>query len=882
MAKGKESKETPLMRQYAQIKENYPDTVLLFRMGDFFETFGEDAVIASKVAGLTLTKRNNGGAGETELAGFPHHQLDSYLPKFVQAGYRVAVCEQLEDPKLAQGIVKRGVVEVVTPGVALYDRLLDSKTNNFLAAIRLRVERNGFIHAGIAFADVSTGEFQAGEFPFSQIPQIIELIAPSEILISKDQKGEFAEAFERLAEKPSITKIEDWFFEESFVRDILLRNLKTKSLAGFGLEDSPLAVAAAGACLHYISELRNDSPRHIQSIRKFELGDNMTLDYATRRNLEIVYSSGGANDSLIGIIDKTSTASGGRLLKRWVTMPSKKLKTIQSRLDAVEGLIKNREITGQIRSTLSQTSDIERVCGKISAAKVNPRELEALKITISLTKDIKASLLECGDKTLDALANGINPPAEVYELINDAIAGEPTVQLGTGRVFRCGFNPELDEYCNVKDNARALLAEYQESERAATGINSLKVNFNSVFGYYIEITHAHAQKVPERYTRKQTLVNAERFITPELKELEDKILNAESKISELENALFAELRIKLLQYVEPIYALSQGLAIVDCLVCFESAAREYGYSKPIIDESFELEIKGGRHPVVERLLQQGEKYTPNDSKFDYAESGFIHIITGPNMSGKSSYLRQVGLIVLLGQIGCYVPADYAKFGIVDRIFTRVGAQDNISRGESTFLVEMQEAANIMNNATNRSLILLDEVGRGTATYDGISIAWSIAEYIHDKIRAKTLFATHYHELTALEEKAEGIKNYRVEVIETGSNIIFSHKLSRGASDHSFGIHVAQMAGLPYDVIERARGIVRSIEGGEEEIEINKADTAKIKSAKKAVSENQLAIFELRDDSLRDRLRELRIETMTPVQALGLLAELIAEAKGGKK
>ncbi|MDQ1265949.1 MAG: mismatch repair protein MutS, partial [Bacteroidota bacterium] len=868
-------KETPLMRQYRQIKEKYQETVLLFRMGDFFETFNEDAFITSRVCGIALTKRNNGAAGDMPLAGFPHHQLDAYLPKLVRAGYKVAVCEQLEDPKFARGIVKRNVVEVVTPGVALYDKLLDAKKNNYVAVLLLRKEKTGFENAAIAAADISTGEFLACEINVSQISEVLESLAPAEIVINKTQKEEVLPFLEQLGTKPAVTKLDDHIFDLEFGRESLLRHFKTKTLKGFGIEHFTIGAAAAGVALHYISETQGGSVQQITQLRAYNPSEFMTLDYATRRNLEITftYQEGSREGSLISILDKTISPMGGRLFKKWISSPLIKLDAIKRRLDSVRSLFGNSDSRSKLISVISEIADLERLISKICSGRANPRDIIALKNSLKKIPELQSILVSLENPSLKNVSGMLNPLVPVVSLIESAIIDEPSVQLGGGSVFRKGYSAELDSFVEAKFSGRDWIAGYQENERQKSGIPSLRTGYNSVFGYYIEITKVHTKKVPDNYERKQTLSNAERYTTPELKNIESKILSAEEKIVELEQRLFADLRSKIAEDTEAIQSNALWIANIDCLLSFALASKEYGYTEPVVDESESLEIIEGRHPTVERMLGAGQKYTPNDILLNTNEIQ-IQIITGPNMSGKSCYLRQSALIVLMAQIGCFVPAKSAQIGIVDRIFTRVGAQDNIGAGESTFLVEMQEAANIMNNASRRSLILLDEVGRGTATFDGISIAWAIAEHIHDNIGAKTLFATHYHELNELAVRFERIKNYCVEVIETGSSVVFTHSVKLGASDHSFGIHVAKMAGLPFMVTKRAEEILAALESDvhtDDEVKPKtKANTESIKTSNPKAKFEQLAIFEFQDDALREKLLNLNINMITPIEAQQIL------------
>lgn len=871
-------KQTPLMRQYNTIKSKYPETVLLFRLGDFFETFGDDAKITSKACGLTLTKRNNGAAGSIPLAGFPHHQLESYLPKLVKAGYRVAVCEQLEDPKQARGVVKRGVVEVVTPGVALYDKLLDAKSNNFAATLFVSTSRQGYDKAGFAACDVSTGEFFAGELFFSELKESLENIAPPELIISKKQKEDIKLELEQIDLEPSITKLEDWIFEREFAETTLLRHFETKSLKGFGIGDSDLAIIAAGALLHYASETRQGGVKHISSIREYNPSETMTLDRSTKRNLEILYSMGESEktSSLLSVIDKTVTPMGGRLLKKWTIMPLKNLDSVNRRLAATAELFERNERRESLRAALSETGDLERLISKIAAARANPRDVVNLKNSLKILPGVIAEISSSDSEYLRNIAQALDPLDELTSLIDKAVEDEPSAQVGGGGVFRSGFSAELDSYVEAKRDGKKLVADFQAKQRAETSIPSLKVGFNNVFGYYIEITKTHSAKAPEHYVRKQTLTNSERYTTSELKEIETKLLGAEEKIAEIESNLFAELKLKISAFARQIQQNARLTARLDCILSFAQVSRDNNYKAPKIDESNLIEIKAGRHPVVEKLLPLGETFQPNDTLID--ENERLHIITGPNMSGKSCYLRQVALIVLLGQIGCFVPAESARFGVVDRIFTRVGAQDNIASGESTFLVEMQETAVILNNATDKSLVLLDEVGRGTATFDGISIAWSISEFIHNNIGAKTLFATHYHELNELADRYENIVNYKVEAVEAGSAVLFSHKVAKGAANRSFGVHVAKMAGLPSELVDRANEIMKSLEGKGDSGKSRRVDLAGVETKKAKSKSDQLAIFEFRDDALREKLINLKINNITPVQALQILSDMKKEAR----
>jgi DNA mismatch repair protein MutS len=868
-------KQTPLMRQYSQIKQKNPDAILLFRMGDFFETFESDAEITARVCGITLTKRNNGEAIEVPLAGFPHHQLDNYLPKLVRAGYRVAVCEQLEDPKLARGIVRRGVVEVVTPGVAMSDKLLDSKHNNYLAALYFHSLKSGEILAGLACVDVSTGQFFTSEVRVGELTSLLETLAPAEIIVSKPQQKEITAHLDGLSITPVITRIEEWIFDRQFAMENLLRHFKTASLKGFGVEEQTAGLVAAGAALHYVSETQQGGASQLKRMSVFNPSEFMTLDFATRRNLEIIFSmnDSGREGTLISILDKTKTPMGGRMFKQWITRPLRTVEPIKRRLGAVRSLVEQGGSSDYLRSELSEIGDMERLISKISTGRATPRDVVSLKKSLQKIPSIRSILLEIKSPTLHSLANAMQPLDEVVGLIEQALADDMTAQLGSGACFREGFSQEIDQYREAMYSGKNWIATYQATERETSGIPSLKVSFNNVFGYYIEISNTHKNKVPQNYNRKQTISTGERYTTPELKEIETKILSAEEKITEVEQRLFIELRTKIAEYTEQIQILASRIAALDCLQSFAHVAREYDYCEPEVDDSTILTITNGRHPVVERVLPIGEHFSPNSTILS-TENEQIHIITGPNMSGKSCYLRQVGLIVLLAQIGCYVPATAARIGLVDRIFTRVGAQDNITAGESTFLVEMQEAANILNNATDKSLILLDEVGRGTATFDGISIAWAIAEYLHENTGAKTLFATHYHELNDLASQFERICNYKVEVQEIGNSVLFTHRVTSGASDHSFGIHVAQMAGLPQSVIARATEILRDLEQKGEK------NTVTTSSNNEKEGNYQLSFFEIKDDALREKIRNLDLNQFTPIMALQTLAELQKEA--GKK
>ncbi len=881
MAKGK---ETPLIKQYNSIKSKYPDTVLLFRLGDFYETFNEDAVITAKVCGITLTKRNNGAAGKMPLAGFPHHQLDAYLPKLVKAGYRAAVCEQLEDPKQAKGIVKRGVTEIVTPGVALYDKLLESKKNKFLASLYYKKIKNGPELMGFAYTDVSTGEFFTTDIVAKELGENLEAVLPAEVIISKSQKQYFLEAMKKISFSPAITYQEEWIFEDEFCTDALLKQFETKNLKGFGIADLSAGVVAAGVVVHYLNETQNSALKHINSISLYDTANYMLLDSSTRRNLEITLTTEGDTEgSLFSALDDTKTSMGGRLLKKWISMPLKKEIEIQRRLDAVNTLYDSQKIN-ELREILAEIGDIERLSTKIATLRAGPRDLVSLKNSMAKMPEIKDYLSKFDDSYLKALKLNTPDPKVFVELIGNAIKDEPGINVGKGNVFNDGYSEELDEYITARYSAKNWISNFQKEMREATGINNLKVGFNNVFGYYIEVTKVNVPKVPDSFERKQTLTNSERYITPELKVFEEKIFGADEKIDAIEKKLYNELINKLMNYLREMKLSSYIVAQLDCLQSFAFVSLQKNYCKPTINDSRDLHIEAGRHPIVEDSLPPGESFTANDTNFNTDEE-IVHIITGPNMSGKSSYLRQTAIIVLMAQVGCYVPAKKCTLGLVDKIYTRVGAGDNIRSGESTFLVEMQESANIMNNATDKSLILLDEVGRGTATFDGISIAWAIAEHIHNKLEAKTLFATHYHELNDLANRYEKIKNYKVEVVERDAKIIFTHKVKEGTADHSFGIYVAKMAGLPYSVVERSKEIMGTLEEdvsqqkiGGSELSTSKPNLNKVQTKKQEEPDSQLSIFAFEDDKLRQRLKEMNIEGMTPLQAFQVLSELISDAK----
>lgn len=881
---------TPLMKQYQKIKARYPETVLLFRLGDFYETFEDDAIITAKVLGITLTKRGNGAAGEVPLAGFPYHALEAYLPRLLKAGHRVAICEQLEDPKLAKGIVQRDVVEVVTPGVAFSEKVLDQKQNNYLAALALpHAVANSTDLIGCAFVDISTGEFFVGEFLFRDVADQIASIQPSEILVQKRDfdgiESILKRAYAGRTQIPLLTKVDDWVYNYDYGYELLLTHFKTQSLKGFGCENYTTGINAAGAIMNYLKETQKANLSHISRLRPYETTDYIVLDQSTQRNLEITTQlmAGGGTGTLFSLLDKTLTPMGSRLLKQWIARPLKRLDTINNRLEAVQAFYDEKTSLEKTREILNEIGDLERLTGKICTGRANPREMIQMKAILERIPDLRNST-EAFDATLiNEIRDALDPLDDIVEEITKAIDDDPPAQLSEGNVIRKGYSAELDELRGLAHSGKSWVANLQKQERERTGIPSLKVNYNKVFGYYIEITHTHKEKVPSEYIRKQTLTNAERFITPELKDYEEKILSAEEKMQQLEAKLFTALREKVGACAEAIQSNASAIARLDVLCSFAYTSRKNNYVRPDVNNDFSLHIEGGRHPVIESLLPPGERYIPNDSLLDESDQQVL-IITGPNMSGKSSYIRQVGLIVLLAQIGCYVPADKATIGLVDKIFTRVGASDNIAAGESTFLVEMHEAANIVNTATERSLILLDEVGRGTSTFDGISIAWALTEHLHDRIGAKTIFATHYHELNELAEVFPRIKNYRVDVREYGDKVVFLHKVVPGFADHSYGIQVAQMAGLPSDITDRAKKILKNLE--EAGLTLRNVDDAGKASLKKddvrkrlkeSKEELQMALFEVKDDKLRQKIREIDVNKLTPLEALQLLAKLKEEA-----
>ncbi len=863
--------DTPLMQQHRAIKQKYPDAILLFRVGDFYETFGEDAIKASTVLGITLTKRNNGAASSLELAGFPHHALDTYLHKLVKAGYRVAICDQLENPKEAKGIVKRGVTELVTPGIATNDKLLEHNSNNFLAAVHFNEE-----NIGVAFLDISTGEFFVAEGDEEYIDKLLQSLKPAEVIFQRSYQKHFKETF---GTKFYTYTLESWIFEEAFATETLLKHFQTISLKGYGVENLHHGIIAAGAVLYYLKETEHPNLQHITAVQRIERDDFLWMDRFTIRNLEILNSGSGEGNSLLKVLDNTVSAMGARLLKRWTVLPLKDIKKINERLDVVEILIKETEARHHLSQYIKHCGDIERLVSKIPMKKINPREIMQLAKGLQQTALIKNVCESSSNSYLKRLGDGLNTCHFILEKIINEIVETPPVAANKGGTIKEGVHKELDELRKIASGGKDYLINIQQRESEKTGISSLKISFNNVFGYYLEVTNIHKNKVPTDWIRKQTLANAERYITPELKEYEEKITGAEDKILAIELELYDQLLIALQDYIQPIQTNGNIIAIIDCLICFAENALKFNYKKPQLHDGLELELKDSRHPVIERNLPVGETYIANDILLDPSSQQII-ILTGPNMSGKSAILRQTALITLMAHMGSFVPAAFAKIPLTDKIFTRVGASDNLSGGESTFMVEMNETASIINNISARSLILLDEIGRGTSTYDGISIAWSIVEFLHGSSSApKTLFATHYHELNELEEKLPRVKNFHVTNKEVGNKIIFLRKLAPGGSTHSFGIHVAKMAGMPPALISRANEILKLLEDSREQ----KTDDGKSKSQKNLssvinhLSSNlQLSIFDEHSETfeaMRKLLTEIDINRLTPVEALMKLNEI---------
>ncbi len=865
MAKQKSVVETPLMKQYASVKKQHPDAILLFRVGDFYETFSEDAIKASKILGITLTRRANGAASYVELAGFPHHALDTYLPKLVRAGQRVAICEQLEDPKLTKKIVKRGVTELVTPGVSLNDNVLEHRENNYLAAVHLDRKI-----AGVAFLDISTGEFLTAEGSFDYVDKLLNSLNPKEVLFEKGKTEAFKSSF---GHKFYTFQLDDWVFTMDSAQERLLNQFETRSLKGFGIEKLSYGIIAAGAILQYLDITQHDKTRHIAKISRIEEDNYVWLDKFTIRNLELFNALNEGASTLVGVIDKTITPIGARLLKRWVALPLKDCKALNERHNVVDYYLKHPDFRQHLEEHIREVGDLERLISKVAVARISPREVVQLKRALNAVEPIKVSCEAADEPKLNVFGRQLDPCIDIRGRIEKDLVPEPPHQIGKGQVISTGVNEELDELREIAYSSKDYLAKLQESESQRTGIHSLKVGFNNVFGYYFEVRNTYKDKVPEEWVRKQTLVSGERYINQELKEYESKILGAEEKILELETRLFTGLVTALMAFINPIQANARILAELDVLRSFEQVARENKYLRPVLADDEIIDICNGRHPVIEKQLPLGEEYIPNDVRLDQ-DSQQIIIITGPNMAGKSALLRQTALIVLLAQIGSFVPAESAHIGLVDKIFTRVGASDNISMGESTFMVEMNEASSILNNLSDKSLILFDELGRGTSTYDGISIAWAIVEHIHEhpKARAKTLFATHYHELNEMESSFKRVKNFNVSVREIENKVIFLRKLVRGGSAHSFGIHVARMAGMPKSIVSRANEILKELETSHRRELLNEP----VKDLAQQREGFQMSFFQLDDpilEQIRDEIANLDVDNLTPLEALNKLNEI---------
>ncbi|MEX1188563.1 MAG: DNA mismatch repair protein MutS [Bacteroidia bacterium] len=845
------------MQQYSGIKAKYPDALLLFRVGDFYETFGEDAIKAAGILGIVLTRRANGSATYIELAGFPHHSLDTYLPKLVRAGLRVAICDQLEDPKTTKTIVKRGVTELVTPGLRSGDKLLDQGSNTFLCAVF-----KGKDEHGVAFLDHSTGEYLVAQGKPDYIEKLIQNFQPGEILMPKHDLKSFREKF---GERFFTYVLDEWIFQETYARELLNKQFETKSLKGFGVDERSLAIIAAGACLHYLNETNHDKTSHITSIARIEEDRYMWLDGFTMRNLELFSSPNHQAITLFDIINQTITPMGARMLKRWLALPLKEKKLIDDRLNVVDFLLHDNEFALQVSEYLKAAGDLERIIARVAVQRIGPREMMQLRRALNAIEPLKELCSGSDEHMLRVFGEQLNPCLLIRQRIENELVEDPPAALHKGDVIASGINEELDDLRDIKRSGKDYLLKIQQRESAATGISSLKISFNNVFGYYLEVTNSHKDKVPQEWIRKQTLVNAERYITPEIKTFEEKIMGAEEKIASIEAGLYNDLVMAIAEYIQPIQHNAFLLAQIDCLLGFSSLAQKNNYTKPAITEELELDIIEGRHPVIEKQLKAGEAYVSNNVKLD-PENCQIMMITGPNMSGKSALLRQTALITIMAQIGSFVPAEAAKIGVVDKIFTRVGASDNISSGESTFMVEMNETASILNNLSERSLILLDEIGRGTSTYDGISIAWAIAEFLHEQpvFRAKTLFATHYHELNDMSAKFPRIKNYNVSVKEINQKVIFLRKLKEGGSNHSFGIHVAKMAGMPRSLVNRANDILKEME------ELHRQNGKSSKIPTPSQNNMQLSFFQLDDPVLQQIKEEIEaadIDNLTPVEAL---------------
>ncbi|MBO5960687.1 MAG: DNA mismatch repair protein MutS [Paludibacteraceae bacterium] len=866
----KNTAETPMMKQFNDFKRQYPDAILLFRCGDFYETYCADAVTASEVLGITLTKRSSATPNATEMAGFPYHALDTYLPKLVRAGLRVAICDQLEDPKLTKKLVKRGVTELVTPGVSYSDTVLETKENNFVACVHFSKQS-----VGAAFLDISTGEFLAAEGNSDYIDKLLNNFAPKEVLFERNHRNDFETSF---GQKFFTYTLDDWMFTSEAAHDRLTKQFETKNLKGFGVDKIPNGVIAAGAILHYLDMTQHLQTGHISCLSRIEEDRYVWLDKFTVRNLELYGTYNEGAKTLVDIIDQTISPMGGRMLRRWVAFPLKHIKPIQDRQSVVKSLIENAEHTYTLSQALGQIGDLERLISKVAVGRINPREMVQLHYALEAIKPIKEMCEQVGNTHLKHIAEQLNPCPLISERIAKEINDNPPAMLNKNGIIRNGVDAELDDLRMLSTSSKDYLLQLQQREIENTGISSLRIGFNNVFGYYMEVRNTHKDKVPEEWIRKQTLVNAERYITQELKEYEEKILGAEDRISSIELRLYTDLMQALNDYVPAIQTNANLLAQLDCLLSFAMVSQANHYTCPTVDESLVLDIKNGRHPVIEKQLPTGEDYIANDVYLD-SDTQQIIIITGPNMAGKSALLRQTALIVLMAQMGCFVPAESAHIGLIDKVFTRVGASDNISVGESTFMVEMNEAASILNNLSERSLVLFDELGRGTSTYDGISIAWSIVEYIHEhKGRAKTLFATHYHELNEMEQSFSRIRNYNVSVKEINQKIIFLRKLVRGGSEHSFGIHVAKMAGMPLSITRRAEQILTELEKGSQKGEMNKP-IGQIADQREGM---QLSFFQLDDpvlEQIRDEITHLDINNLTPIEALNKLNDIKRIVRG---
>lgn len=856
-----QKKQTPLMQQYSQIKAEYPGTILLFRVGDFYELFGEDAITAARVLDIVQTWRNNGGS-KVELAGFPHHSLNTYLPKLSRSGLRVAICEQLEDPKSTKGIVKRGVTELITPGVSANDKTYDSRSNNYLASI---FEYNNRV--GLALADLSTGEFMVAQGSSDYVERLIKSFQPSETILSKDYRKKFNQVY---GEQQYSYPLDNWFFEKDYAQEQLEKQFETESLSGFGIDHMEEATVAAGAIIHYLNQTHHTNLEHINGIKRIDEQEHVWIDSFTIRNLEILYSNHPTGISLLDVVDKTISPMGTRLMKNWLILPLLDLKEISYRQDLVEFLMAESSIYNEFTKEINQIGDLERLISKVALKRINPKELQQLSSAIKSVHHIKEIAAQTKNESLNKFSEQLTNCHDLCELIDNQIAEDAPVLASKGGVFKLGVDEELDGYISISKNSKDYLLGLKTREAERTGIPSLKLAFNNVFGYYLEVTHTHKDKVPEDWIRKQTLVSAERYITPELKEFEEKILAADDKIHELEQRLYVQLIDRISVYITPVQHNARQIAKLDCLCSFSNISEEYNYAKPVVNDTQALAIKDGRHPVIEQQLATGESYIPNDIYLNKDEQQII-ILTGPNMSGKSAILRQTALTVLLAQVGCFVSAKHAEIGLVDKIYTRVGASDNISQGESTFMVEMVETASILNNLSERSLVILDEIGRGTSTFDGVSLAWSIAEHLnHCEERPKTLFATHYHELNELESSNSGVVNYYVSTEEKRNKVIFLRKMKKGGSEHSFGIHVARMAGIPKKILRRADKILKQLES-------DRASIDKASSIKKVPNEHfQLNLFQINDgktSEVFDTLDKLNIDSLTPIEALMKLNEI---------